>query len=274
MLLYLIQETKNSKFEGMMSIVLSEKIKEKTNASCYLLGPTSYSFLNLTPHQFACSIMVDDESSNLPKDKLKDEINKIGGCKLRIYNKSFNELGLDLELVDDKTNKELATKELDFFAENNIYPLYESVAHPNLSTSDKISLMVSQLTKINCNKKALTIVDPYFFPNNFDTDYVNVFSNIIVQCGCSDLKVITYKNRTNRSIRVQMECSLSIPMVVHDADTYSIHDRYWINEIDKKGLNVGTSLNGIGKTLSTITELDSADTTDVINFISSIYNPF
>jgi len=63
-------------------------------------------------------------------------------------------------------------------------------------------------------------------------------------------------------------------MTIYDADGYQIHDRYWINETNKKILNVGTSLNGLGKQLSTINILNSNDSNGIISSISSINNPF
>ena len=88
-----------------------------------------------------------------------------------------------------------------------------------------------------------------------------------------------YKNKIdssscNAAIRTQIESHLTVPIIVYDAGSYPDHDRYWIIEDSEKAVHVGTSLNGLGLKLCSITVLTKTETRDLLKELSGITNTF
>lgn len=88
------------------------------------------------------------------------------------------------------------------------------------------------------------------------------------------MKIITAKDKTNTTIRQNMLNSISIPVTVYDDISHINHDRYWIVESKEKCVNVGTSLNGVGKKITVAKVLTKADTREIINALRSITTTF
>lgn len=98
----------------------------------------------------------------------------------------------------------------------------------------------------------LIIVDPYFFsPNIVNTeDYLNIFKDVFtpfIPC-VEQIYFITSPNY-NECLYLSMKqivIDLNPDARVFHRTTADFHDRFWIVD-RKKGIFVGTSLNGIGK---------------------------
>nr|WP_183514732.1 MULTISPECIES: hypothetical protein [Brucella/Ochrobactrum group] len=98
-------------------------------------------------------------------------------------------------------------------------------------------------------KHSLTIVDPFLFPNGADPDYESDLFHLLAPClqKCSQLTIVAGP-KTHTPFRVHIEnwirSQSSINLTVKLVDEF--HDRYLIAD-DKRGLFLGTSLNGVGK---------------------------
>lgn len=275
MLIYKFVENGNVKFSGDVLLSFGEVIDSLLGVSVLSPAHTQVEYLKLSAHDEVRVFMINDEMTSPNLDGIKEIIQNSTATILPVINKSLNDLKLSLELLDYKTNKEFNNIQIDYFAENNVYPLFETIAKPGLTTAQKVSSIVTLLTKINSNGNKLTIVDPFIFPKRYGTDYVTLFKDIIINSGVSEVEIITYRSNTDFAVRSDMEAAIApIPMTVYDADTYMDHDRYWIIKKSEKMVHVGTSLNGLGQKLCSLTIQTKEDTRTVIKEISSITTTF
>lgn len=147
----------------------------------------------------------------------------------------------------------------------------EAVVKPGMTTAEKVASLESLLKMRGLAGNKLTKGDPFIFPSRFDSDYLNVFKDIVINFGVKEVEIITYRSKTTNFTRALMAAAIRpIPMTVYDADTYQDQDRYWIIKATEKMVHVGTLLNGLGKKLCLLTVQTKADTRIVINKISSI----
>lgn len=260
---------------GTILLPFNQLIDSKLGVGILLPSHSQVKYLGLSAHDEVRLFMIDDEKTSHDIEDLKRIIEKTTGIALQNIEKSLSDLKISLEFVDYKTDKDFRNILIDYFAENNVYPLYESIAKPGLTTAQKVSTIVPLLAKIQSNGNILTIVDPYIFPNNCDSDYVTLFKDIVKNSGVSGVEVITYRSNTNATIRSNMEAAIApIPMTVYDAGAYKDHDRFWIIKASEKMVHVGTSLNGLGKKLCSLTIQTKEDTRTVIKEINAITATF
>ncbi|MFT8550368.1 MAG: hypothetical protein ABF739_04665 [Acetobacter okinawensis] len=120
----------------------------------------------------------------------------------------------------------------------------------------------------------LLVIDPYFFASkNPDNDY-----DLFLRCLSpvpQELKKITIihngKIEENAlDIFKSKITSIKPDVEVIDRTCSIIHDRFWINTINKKGIVVGTSLNGIGKKVSIVDNLSHSDVNSILEELDQI----
>lgn len=118
----------------------------------------------------------------------------------------------------------------------------------------------------------LLIIDPYFFPKIDDVDTVatkfiqliapiikEIVKITIVSNGKNESSISTYiEHLKNANPKIQLENYVS----------QDFHDRFWLNPIAKKGIVVGTSINGIGNKVSLV---DTLNSTDALHVIEEVY---
>lgn len=156
---------------------------------------------------------------------------------------------------------------------------FREAALPKAIDSDTRELLV----KILCNhlqalspSKGLIIVDPYIFPANLrdKADYLDVFKEIFgsVIPQIASLRFITkpdYDEALYQSI-TQLLVGFNPQISVSCRTTNDFHDRFWIAD-EKKGLFVGTSLNGIGKKYALTDFMKDEDTAVIMEEIRRLH---
>ncbi|WP_336929335.1 hypothetical protein [Acinetobacter tandoii] len=128
----------------------------------------------------------------------------------------------------------------------------------------------------------LIIIDPYFLkkkPNESLEEVqsrLDLFEAMISQVknGLTMIRIITAQNNINRDyeqqFRVRMQ-SINPNIEISHHCTNEIHDRFWINPINKKGLVIGTSLNGILKKYSFFDNLRDDDVGEILEVITELF---
>ncbi|WP_373033785.1 hypothetical protein [Sulfurovum sp.] len=140
---------------------------------------------------------------------------------------------------------------------------------PRNAVLDTLKYKLNRCTATN----SLLIVDPYLYPANYDTDYINDFISVFRESlqQCSKLSIATLSNRnTTLEQLLDSEIQLINPQIsIEKKYTNVFHDRFWIAD-NTKGVFVGTSLNGIGKRYAVIDYLHENDANDIVQRYSQI----
>lgn len=128
----------------------------------------------------------------------------------------------------------------------------------------------------------LIIIDPYFLKKNTNESLeevqsrLDLFETMISQVKneLTVIRIITAQNNINRDyeqqFRVRMQ-SINPNIEISHHCTNEIHDRFWINPINKKGLVIGTSLNGILKKYSFFDNLRDDDVGEILDVIRELF---
>ncbi len=212
---------------------------------------------------------VDDESVKATIDDILALMEKAHSIKIPHIGKSLNDMRLHYDFVINISNKKANLAWMDYMAENNLQYIEESVGNRNMTLSEKIDFLSTELLNIKSKGNQLTIVDPYIFPEKHDADYEDLFLGVIKKAEVSSVKVITDLSKYETNIRQTIEAKMPVPMTVYNSR--NLHDRWWIIESEKTVIICGSSLNGIGKgKLATITPLPKSDAEKIINDISTI----
>lgn len=217
-----------------------------------------------------CSI--DDESVETAAADILLLMEQAHSTVIPGFGKSLKDLGLHYDFIVQIPNSKVKQVQVDYLAENNLQYLEEAVGDRNMSLSEKIALLSSELLKIGSSENQLTIVDPYIFPKKHDEDYCELFLGVIQAAKVSSIKIVTDQQKYNSAIynSIQSKISeLSIPMNVFFSEKY--HDRWWIIENKRSAIMCGTSLNGFGKgKLSSISIISEQDVDKIVTDISTV----
>lgn len=117
---------------------------------------------------------------------------------------------------------------------------------------------------------SLVVVDSYLFPTKVrnKAEYLQMLEDIFVPVICN-IETISFVTKPhfdqmllNDARKLLLTANPSVN-VVHTTTDY-FHDRFWIAD-EKKGLFVGTSLNGIGKRYALIDNIKDVDTRDIVD---------
>ena len=191
------------------------------------------------------------------------EKSDIGSIILKFSDQLYKETGLSLGIYMGPSKAEIDA----YFEAKGMKPLLEEVLWKNMTLDERINKFVRYVEKIGGINNDLLIIDPYLFPRNYDTNYVTMLSQILIRSNCTRITVVTDKNNfssdvfktINRAITPNIE-------LIYSSD---FHDRYWIAN-KSKGFNSGTSLNGVGRKISSILMLEQEDVDNIINAVNEI----
>lgn len=128
----------------------------------------------------------------------------------------------------------------------------------------------------------LIIIDPYFLKKNSNESLddvqfrLDLFEAMISQVKnrLSKIRIITAQNNINHDYEQQFRArvqSINPNIQISHYCTNEIHDRFWINPINKKGLVIGTSLNGILKKYSFFDNLRDDDVGEILEVIRGLF---
>lgn len=146
--------------------------------------------------------------------------------------------------------------------------IQEDIVSPSISTNEIENIVIKFFSLLNGAQRVL-IIDPYLYANNrLDCTFVKrIFqsfsSNLREVFITTNGKKMSAKDKIMSTIE-----SLNKNIKIYNLVTDIIHDRFWINLDNNSGIIVGTSLNGIGKSLLLIDKIYSED--DVKNIIKEI----
>lgn len=163
----------------------------------------------------------------------------------------------------EQTKKGIFKDGIAFYA--NLVRLQEAVLPDNTPREDFIDLLRYMGRNIQASTELL-ITDPYLFPSNPDADYIThlgmVFRNAIERI--SRLEIVTKPDRNQvaeaaflnevKSIKADVKCRIKYTCI--------FHDRFWIAD-GKRGIFVGTSLNGIGRRYAIADYIREEDVKDI-----------
>lgn len=145
------------------------------------------------------------------------------------------------------------------FPENNTF-----ISGPE----DKLmKIAPEKLAYLKAENKSIWVTDPYLFPNfkpQYATEEIQYKKDLIELLKGTKAKKIVYccNKIKNESMYKQIEEHLKINNIIllQNKNLERCHDRFWYCPETERCICFGTSLNGIGKAICQINELNEEDT--------------
>ena len=151
----------------------------------------------------------------------------------------------------------------------------DSILHPGI-TVDEVETVILGFIRTLKGVKNLMIIDAFFYSN--EENVLNLFKKMILELSDS-LQCITFftqdpkpkdvKKRNPDSMHNILK-SINPDIRIIDIITDEIHDRFWLDADNQKGIVMGTSLNGVTKKLTLIDHLQPSDAREVIDIANKI----
>ncbi|QWL71400.1 hypothetical protein HQ397_15645 [Aeromonas hydrophila] len=151
----------------------------------------------------------------------------------------------------------------------------DSILHPGIAV-DEVDTVILGFIRTLKGVKNLVIIDAFFYSN--EEDVLNLFKKMILELSDS-LQCITFftqepkpkdvKKRNPDSMHNILK-SINPDIRIIDIITDEIHDRFWLDADNQKGIVMGTSLNGVTKKLTLIDYLQPSDAREVIDIANEI----
>lgn len=173
----------------------------------------------------------------------------------------YKETGLNLGIYAGPLEEEI--RKLD----KNFEILKEDVLWKNLTECEKVNIFVAYINKVGGINGDLIIIDPYIFPKKYDSQYEFLLKNILKNSKFKTLKIITSKSKFNKSLYKKVNNALNKKIQIKFSDEF--HDRFWIAN-GNKGFLTGSSLNGVGRRISSINFLEDCDVLDLMKEIKKL----
>ena len=175
----------------------------------------------------------------------------------------FEKTGLSLGLYMGPAHEELEA----YCKNNGLEVATEEILWKNMTVSERIDKFVEYIEKIDGIGGELLIIDPYIFPRKFDNTYPGMLAQILNKADCKRVTVVTDKKNLNGHLfeKVRLSTKSKIDLV-YSSD---FHDRFWIAN-KEKGFVCGTSLNGVGRRISSILYLDEDDVKYIVEELKKI----
>lgn len=131
----------------------------------------------------------------------------------------------------------------------------------------KICGYIGDICKDKCKRDTLYITDSYIFPNSYRLEYKTWLISIFKELSYKNIVVILNENKCNNTLFIEIKNELSRDNINIEIKHFNgIHDRFWISNF-KKGIIMGTSLNGIGAKLCYIDTLKDDDVTLIVDYL-------
>lgn len=147
----------------------------------------------------------------------------------------------------------------------NYHITCDAVTHSGIDVDQIEEIIIGFTSKLNGVEK-LIIIDPFIYTE--DEKCISLFVKMISSLS-GELKTITIFSNKRASLKkgpIHAALFEKLPHVsVKNVVTDFFHDRFWLDPSNQKGIVIGTSLNGIGKKLALI---DNIDRNDVITISS------
>ncbi|MCJ7977190.1 hypothetical protein LOS88_21555 [Aeromonas veronii] len=151
----------------------------------------------------------------------------------------------------------------------------DSILHTGIAV-DEVETVILGFIRTLKDVKNLMIIDAFFYSN--EEQVLHLFKKMILELSDS-LQSITFftqeprpKDAKKRSPDAMHNIlkSLNPNIRIKDIVTDEIHDRFWLDADNNKGIVMGTSLNGVTKKLTLIDYLQPSDARAVIDIANEI----
>lgn len=146
----------------------------------------------------------------------------------------------------------------------------DSILHPGIAV-DEVEAVILGFIRTLKGVKNLMIIDAFFYSS--EEKVLHLFKKMILELSDS-LQSITFFTINARKCSTDamhnIIKSINQNIITKDIITDKIHDRFWLDADNQKGIVMGTSLNGVTKKLTLIDYLQPSDARAVIDIANEI----
>ncbi|WP_429109103.1 hypothetical protein [Aeromonas media] len=152
----------------------------------------------------------------------------------------------------------------------------DSILHPGINV-DEVETVILGFIRTLKGVKNLMIIDAFLYSN--EEKVLHLFKKMILELSDSLQSIMFFTSATKKRSPDAMHNilkSINPNTRIIDIITDEIHDRFWLDADNKKGIVMGTSLNGVTKKLTLIDYLQPSDAKavlDIANEISKTQKP-
>jgi hypothetical protein len=152
----------------------------------------------------------------------------------------------------------------------------DSILHPGINV-DEVETVILGFIRTLKGVKNLMIIDAFLYSN--EEKVLHLFKKMILELSDSLQSIMFFTSATKKRSPDAMHNTLKSinPNIrIIDIITDEIHDRFWLDADNKKGIVMGTSLNGVTKKVTLIDYLQPSDAKavlDIANEISKTQKP-
>jgi len=145
----------------------------------------------------------------------------------------------------------------------------EDITTPGMEV-DELEGVIEKFVRSLAGARRLIIVDPYLYGSSKDPASVSSrFGKMIGWLGDELEEIITYTNgQSQGKQQLQLAVTSARSSVSFDDRVQTdLHDRFWIDPDEKRGIVFGTSLNGLGLKLALVDRLSSDDVETILSHL-------
>lgn len=145
----------------------------------------------------------------------------------------------------------------------------EDITTPGMEV-DELEGVIEKFVRSLAGARRLIIVDPYLYGSSkYPASVSSRFGKMIGWLGDELEKIVTYTNgQTQGKHQLQLAVTSARASVSFDDHVQTdLHDRFWIDPDEKRGIVFGTSLNGLGLKLALVDRLCREDVDAVLNHL-------
>ncbi|HHT7133453.1 hypothetical protein FYW06_08985 [Bacillus paranthracis] len=210
----------------------------------------------------------DDFIYTLDKSEIKCDTSEIGRIVLDMNEYivkqyptiELNQIGLPLESYYS-TQEKVNTGEYELLLEDIL------LGNKSMKASEKIEKIHTHLNKTEDAIEELIITDPYIFAARDSAqieEQLDLLTNILERLKPSKIIFITNHYNAHEVVKGGIVTLKNYSIEVKYSTEW--HDRFWIKN-RSEGIIMGTSLNGIGSKITSITKLNDEDVNLLINYM-------
>lgn len=151
----------------------------------------------------------------------------------------------------------------------------DSILHRGI-TVDKVEAVILGFIRTLKGVKNLMIIDAFFYSN--EEDVLKLFKKMMFELSDSlqSITFFTQEPKPHQAEKRSPDAMHNILKIINpdieikNIITDEIHDRFWLDADNNKGIVMGTSLNGVKNKLTLIDYLQTSDAKIIINIANEI----
>jgi len=145
----------------------------------------------------------------------------------------------------------------------------EDITTPGMGV-DELEGVIEKFVRSLAGARRLIIVDPYLYGSSKDLAAVsNRFAKMIGWLGGELEEITTFTNGQSQG-KHQLQLAVTSARAVvrfDDRVQTDLHDRFWIDPDERRGIVFGTSLNGLGLKLALVDRLCGDDVETILSHL-------